>query len=509
MVNAMHHYLGIDLGTSSLKIVVCNQKGEILANKVQSYEVLFPKNGWHEQDTDDWLNALKKVIDEVSRENPKLLDKLQTISVTGQMHGIVPVNAQGDALHHAIIWSDQRNVEELDSIKALLPEKEWVKITGNRPNISFTIGKIMWFKKHYPNLYKKTTSFLLPKDFIRFKLNEKLATDYSDASATLLMDVEKKSWSKEILELIGLDENKLPPIQESTVTSGFITEKASKAYGLKKGIPIICGCGDAQAQAIGNGIVNEKDWLCTIGTSGQLFVSIDNLSIDPNGTVHTLAHGDPRKWVIMGATLSAGMSFKWLAESIFNRRYSFQELLDLAGKAKPGANWLLFLPYLNGERTPHMDEHAKGAFIGLTNEHTHAEMARAVVEGVLFSLYQAFEIVKQITNAEPKSVVLAGGVSEHPLWLSTAANIFNVPVIKRGSRGGGAYGAAMLAAVGAGNFKDLDEVSNLWGLRDKADAYHADPSLHQTYKDLYTIYVKTYDSLKGIYKNLSDLDVKN
>lgn len=504
-MNRMHHYLGIDLGTSSLKILICNQNGEVLADKVKSYEVLFPENGWHEQDTNDWLKALKEAIHEITQENPMLSDGLKGISVTGQMHGIVAVDQDGNALHHAIIWSDQRNAAELNMIKELLPDNRWVEITGNRPNISFTIGKILWFKKHYPDLYTKTSSFLLPKDFIRLQLTEILATDYSDASATLLMDIREKKWSSQIVELAELDLNKLPAIQESTAISGAITKTASKLYGLKQGIPVICGCGDAQAQAIGNGIVNEADWLCTIGTSGQLFVSLDDLAIEPEGTIHTLAHGNPGKWVMMGATLSAGMSFKWFTESILDKRYTYTELLDLASNAKPGANRLLFLPYLYGERTPHMDEHAKGAFIGLTNEHTYAEMARAVVEGVLFSLYQAFNIVKRVTNTAPKSLILAGGVTEHSLWLSAAAHIFDVPVVKRSSRGGGAYGAAMLAAVGTGDFSSLDEVSALWELREEERVYHADPELHQSYREIYDIYSKSYDSIKGIYKDLSDL----
>lgn len=500
----MHHYLGIDLGTSSMKVLICNQKGEVLNHNVKNYEVLNPKNGWHEQDTNDWLHALKEAISELSSETPELLDDLRAISITGQMHGIVPVDDEGNALHHAIIWSDQRNARELDMIKTLMPDDEWVKLTGNRPNISFSIGKIMWFKKHHPNLYDRTKAFLLPKDFIRCKLTEVLATDYSDASATLLMDIREKKWSENILELTGLDGNKLPVIQESTAISGFVTENGSKLSGLKSGIPVICGCGDAQAQAIGNGIVNEDNWLCTIGTSGQLFVSTDQLDIDPKGTVHTLAHGDPSKWVLMGATLSAGMSFKWLRESVFDGRYSYKELLDLAAKTHAGANGLLFFPYLNGERTPVMDEHAKGAFIGLTNEHTHAEMARAVVEGVLFSLYQAFTIIRNITDLEPKSIVLAGGATGHPLWLNTAADIFQIPVVIRGSRGGGAYGAAMLAAVGAGDFKNLDGVSHIWELRDDMEVHNPDPHLQPLYQQLFDIYAQAYDSLKGMFKSLSD-----
>lgn len=503
----MKHYLGIDLGTSSLKVVVVNQSGEILNSATKSYDVHTPQDGWIEQDTNQWLTALRAALADVDKINSKILKEISVITVTGQMHGIVPVDKNGNALNHAIIWSDRRNEEELAALNSELTNEEWVAVTGNRPNISFTLGKIMWFKKHCPDLYEQTNKFLLPKDFLRMKLTGTFETDYSDASATLLMDLQTLEWSKKIISTFQIDEAKLPAIKSSQVLTGSITKKAAGVFGLSEGTAVICGCGDAQAQALGNGIITSKDWLCTIGTSGQLFVSTDKPAIEKGGTLHAFAHAAPGKWVLMGATLSAGMSFKWLAESIFSKELEIKDLLDLASTASPGAKKLLFLPYLFGERTPYMDEKAKGTFIGFTNEHTKAEVARAVVEGVLFSLYQSFKLVKKTIGNRCEHILLTGGAAQHDLWVTTAANIFNVPVVRNTNRGGGAYGAAMLAAVGNGDFNNLAEVSERWGLHQYEQVYYPNQTLHNDYQKLYIIYATAYDSLKEVFHRLHDCRV--
>ncbi|ETI67525.1 xylulokinase [Neobacillus vireti LMG 21834] len=503
----MKHYLGIDLGTSALKVVIVNSSGMIVNSVTRSYEVHTPQAGWSEQNTNQWLTAMIEALADVKKANPQILKEINAISVTGQMHGIVPVDKNGNALHHAIIWSDRRNEDELAAMHAALTNEEWVAITGNRPNISFTLGKIIWFKKHFPDLYEKTNKFLLPKDFLRMKLTDTFETDYSDASATLLMDLQTLQWSEKIVNIFPIDRSKLPGINLSTASTGSITRNAAESFGLNEGTVVICGCGDAQAQALGNGIINSKDWLCTIGTSGQLFVSTDLPAIEKNGTLHSFVHAYPGKWVLMGATLSAGMSFKWLTESIFSSDLEIRDLLDLAGMASPGAKRLLFLPYLFGERSPHMDEKAKGSFIGFTNEHTKSEMARAVVEGVLFSLYQSFKIVEKTIGQKCEHILLTGGAAQHDLWVTTAANIFNVPVVRNKNRGGGAYGAAMLAAVGAGDFNTLEEVSACWGLRQYEKVYLPNQVLHEEYEKLYQIFAETYDSLKEIFHRLHDCEV--
>ncbi|MEH7380516.1 xylulokinase [Bacillus sp. JJ1533] len=498
----MSNYLGIDLGTSSVKCLITDHKGQVVASSVRTYQVLTPQPMWHEQDPNDWLEALKKALRDIEKDDNQILQQVTSLAVTGQMHGIVPVNHNLEPIHHAIIWSDQRNKEELALIKESLSLEKWVELTGNRPNMSFTLGKILWFKKHFPELYRDTYKFLLPKDFIRLNLTGVLDTDESDASATLMMDLKTKDWSTEILELFQLDRDKLPNIVPSTHVSGTVIKEVSAHYSLKEGTPVICGCGDAQAQAIGNGIVNEKAWLCTIGTSGQLFVSSDELKTVKDGSVHTLAHGDSEKYVMMGATLSAGNSFKWFKEKVLDSTYDFGYLLDLASDIEPGAKKLIFLPYLNGERTPHMDENAKGTFIGLTSEHTKAEMARSIVEGVLFSLYEAYCLIQQRMESSPDYIVLTGGAAEHPVWLTTAANLFNLPIVRKNSRGGGAYGAAMLAAVGVNDFANLDDLSKQWGLQEIEEVFQPDSTKHSSYNQLFSIYQKCYQSLKSIYEEL-------
>ncbi|WP_179292581.1 xylulokinase [Bacillus sp. 7884-1] len=500
----MKNFLGIDLGTSSIKLVVVNQLGEILVSKTKSYQVYMPREGWIEQKPDEWLAAMREALFYLKKKKTGNFKDLKAISVTGQMHGIVPVDKNGTALHPAIIWSDRRNEAELAAMQSVLTNEEWVAITGNRSNISFTLGKIIWFKKHFPELYEKTDKFLLPKDFIRMQLTGTFETDYSDASATLLMDLQLLKWSKKITELFQIDESKLPDIKHSTDLIGSISKNAAEEFHLKEGTPVICGCGDAQAQALGNGVISSKNWLCTIGTSGQLFMSSDKLAIEKSGTLHTFAHAAPGKFVLMGATLSAGMSFKWLVESIFINKLEIKELLDLASTARPGAKQLLFMPYLFGERSPYMDEKAKGTFIGFTHEHTMAEMARAVVEGVLFSLYQSYKIVEQTSGKKCEYLYVTGGAAQHELWPKAAANIFNVPVVRNRSRGGGAFGAAMLAAVGSGDFSSLEEVSERWGLEQYEQVYQPDLTLHRQYQKLFQIFANSYDSLKEVFHGLHE-----
>ena len=500
----MKKYLGIDLGTSSLKVVVVNQRGEIINSSTMHYDVIIRNEGWVEQNPDQWLKALKEALTDLKKFDSQILKEINAVSVTGQMHGIVPVDEFGNALHHAIIWSDRRNEQELAALQTELTNEEWVTITGNRPNISFTLGKILWFKNHEPELYEKTDKFLLPKDYLRMQLTGIAETDYSDASATLLLDIRTLKWSEKIMNLFLLKRSKLPEIKSSISSSGAITRISAETFGLKEGTAVICGCGDAQAQALGNGIIHQKDWLCTVGTSGQLFVSTDRLAMEKSGKLHTLVHADPGKWVLMGATLSAGMSFKWLAESIFDSQLEIKELLDLASTASAGSKNLLFLPYLFGERSPYMDERAKGTFIGFTNEHTKSEMSRAVVEGVLFSLYQSFKIVEETIGQKCKYLVLTGGGAQHDLWVKSAADIFNVPVVRNNSRGGGAYGAAMLAAVGTGDYNTLSQVAEKWGLYQHEMVYYPNSALHEKYEKLYQVYVRAYDSLKEIFHGLHD-----
>jgi len=501
----MCHYLGIDLGTSSIKVTIVNQHGKVLVDGIHSYGIIEKNNGWIEQNPQEWLQGLRSVLHEIATKDRSLLEKIISVSVTGQMHGIVPVDDNGSSLHHAIIWSDQRNEKELEQLHALLTNEQWVNMTGNRPNISFTIGKIMWFKKHYPKLYDRVYKFLLPKDYIRMHLTGTFATDYSDASATLLMDVQQKSWSEKIIHLTKLDAQKLPEIKGSTDVVGSVTNYATQTYGLKEGTTVICGCGDALAQALGNGGVHSNDWLCTIGTSGQIIASTEDLKIEQKGSVHTLAHAVPDQWVTMGATLSAGRSFQWFVEAFYEKNQDLETILDAAKNINPASNQLLFLPYLYGERSPYMDEKAKGTFIGLTHEHTNSHAVRAVVEGVLFSLFQSLNIIKQTTALTPEHMILTGGAASHDFWAQTAATIFNVPIVRKANRGGGAYGAAMLAAVGVTDFKDLEEVVDAWDLTEHENILYPNESQSMHYEKKYSIYGKSYDALKEIFHDLHEL----
>lgn len=500
------NYLGIDLGTSSIKILLVDENGKSLAEASKHYDLLTPQEGWVEQNPQDWIKALENGLSELLKNNNEAFRTIRSISVTGQMHGIVPIDKDKRVVHNAIIWSDQRNESELMKLRSILSNEEWAAITGNQPNMSFSLGKMIWFRKHNPEAYERVDQFLLPKDYIRMKLTGQNFTDYTDASAMLILDVKEKNWSPNILKLIGDDlAEKLPALKNSMDVAGAVTKEASRQFGLQNGIPVICGCGDAQAQAVGNGVIDSDNWLCTVGTSGQLLAPMENLEIEKQGTVHTLCHPEDGKWIMMGATLSAGMSFKWMAERFFANQETIPALLELAGQAEPGSGKLLFLPYLFGERTPYMDEKAKGALIGLTYQHTKAEICRAVIEGVLFSLNQSYKIIEKLHSHAPETIVFTGGAAQSELWLQTAANIFGKPIIRKSGNGGAAYGAAMIAAVGAGDFADLEEVSKKWNLNKVSQRFEPEWKRNERYQKLFQIYLKSYSKMKEIFHELHDI----
>ncbi|MDN4524083.1 xylulokinase [Fictibacillus fluitans] len=498
----MNCYLGIDLGTSSLKVLLVNSRGEVVSASSKAYPIHTPSPNWMEQNPSDWIAALKKAIAEIKENNPVEYGELKSIGMTGQMHGIVPVDQEGGVCSPAIIWSDQRNEAEAQQLKEWYSTEQWVDTTGNQPNISFSLGKIMWYKRHYPDLYQKTDVFLLPKDYIRMYLTGSRETDYTDGSATLMMDLSKREWSDDILSKADIEKNKLPSLCESTKTTGQVTKEAAMELGLAEGVPVVCGCGDAQAQAIGNGVMEESTWLCTIGTSGQLFVTSSELFNQSKDTIHTLCHPEQAKWAVMGATLSAGASLSWLAAQQYKNQIPIKQLMDEGSNARKDRGIPLFWPYLAGERTPYMDSGAKGAFIGFTAQSTRAETVRGLIEGVVYSLYHSMEYLKGRTGCTPERLVLSGGATLHPLWGQVVADVFGIPVHVKASKGGAALGAAMLAAVGVKDFPSLTEVMDHWELDKSSFVFHPDEKEAPYHQKRMNLYITGYGQMKEIFNGL-------
>ncbi len=491
--------LAIDVGTSSVKLAAVNEAGAIVQTAAVEYPVDSPQTGWFEQSAEYWTAAIIKGM-AAFRNDP-----VRAISVTGQMHGLVAVREGGKVLHPAILWSDRRCDAEVAAMLEKFSLQQWMEMTGNRPNVSFTLAKLMWFKRHKPDLYEQASCFLLPKDYIRYWLTAEMATDPSDASATLMFDLAEKRWSSTVLEAFDLDQGKLPPILSSAALAGKLKEETAQPLGLEAGIPVYCGAGDAECQAIGNGVVHPGSWLCSIGSGGQIFTPLEEPLIDLQGKLHTLCHGVAGRWHIMGATLSAGASLSWLAKHIYGMesRQDESSLIAEAAHSPAGAGGLLFTPYLFGERTPYMDSNARGTFIGLDYNHTRADMTRAVIEGVLFSLKQSKEAIVDLGLKQPDSLIITGGPAEDALWRQIAADIFGIPVHTFTSRSGAAYGAAILAAVGLGWFAHAEDAAQAW-LTQADLVYPLKENIH-LYQRMYKLYTGIYPALNEIFAAANEI----
>ncbi|WP_027417965.1 xylulokinase [Aneurinibacillus terranovensis] len=505
----MDTLLGIDLGTSSIKIILADRSGSVLCSTTKEYKLVTPNAGWAEQDPADWIQALHDGMNELFTCFPNEAGRVQGIGITGQMHGLVPVGLDGNPVCNAVLWADRRCEEEVRELESKIPLEKWMDTTGSRPNVSFTLPKILWMRRNQPDLFDRTAFFMLPKDFLRYYLTGIRATDETDASATLMYDIVNREWSQNILTAFTLDAERLPSVLSSSSQAGVLTDGPAKALGLSSGIPVICGAGDAEAQAIGNGIVRPNSWLCTIGTGGQIFTPVAQANTDRQGRIHTLCHGVSGMWHVMGATLSAGMSLQWLSRHILHMEGdgAYNELVDLVAHSRPGANGLIFLPYLFGERTPHMDDKAKGAFIGFNFHHMRKDMVRSVIEGVLFSLRECIDIMQEIGLPFPLSICMTGGAAESIGWRQLAADIFGVPVTRCTSRGGSAYGAIILTAVGIGWFPTVEAAADSWVTA--IDTVYPDDTAHEAYRELYEIFRDAYKNLQGTFAKLDDAAKKS
>jgi xylulokinase len=447
--------LGIDVGTGGTRAVLLDQAGRVLgAATAEHAEMASPQLGWAEQDPRDWWRAARVAIEECLTAAGATGAEVSAVGLSGQMHGLVLLDATGEVVRPALLWCDQRTEEECREITERVGAKRLIELVANPALTGFTLPKIWWVRKHEPELWSRVRSIMLPKDYVRFKLTGARATDVADASGTLLFDVAKRRWSAEMLEASDLNGDILPEVFESPEITGRVTKDGAAASGLREGTPVVAGGGDQAAGAVGMGIVAPGNVSATIGTSGVVFAATSDPVVEPKGRIHTFCHAIPGRWHVMGVTQGAGLSLRWFRDQ-FGGGASYDSLMIEAAAAPPGSDGLLWAPYLMGERTPHLDPNARGALVGLTAQHTRAHVIRAILEGVAFSLRDTFTIFREL-GVPVKSIRLGGGGARSYLWQQIQADIYGMPVDLVAAEEGAAYGAALLAGVGAGMWASVD-----------------------------------------------------
>ena len=448
------NFLGIDVGTGGSRVVVIDENGKVTASANAAHaDFASPEIGWAEQSPDDWWRVVVAAIREVLR-NVKA-EEIGAIGFSGQMHGSVFLDETDTVIRPALLWCDQRTGKQCAEITEKTGAENLINLVSNPAVTGFALPKLLWLRENEPENWEKVKTVLLPKDYIRLKLSGDKASDVADSSGTLLFDVKRRKWSNEMLDAFEINKNLLPKVYESIDVTGKISKSAAEETGLKEGTLLVAGAGDNASGAIGMGITEAGKTSATIGTSGVIFAVTDAPKLDLKGRIHTLCHAIPARWHNTGVTLAAGLSLKWFRAN-FGEGKSFDELTDEAAKIPAGADGAIWLPYLMGERTPHLDPNARAAFVGLTASHTRAHLTRAVLEGVAFSLRDSLEIFKE-SGAEISSVRLGGGGAKSKLWRQIQSDVYGKTVEIIEADEGAAFGAAILAGVGFGHWKTVDE----------------------------------------------------
>jgi xylulokinase len=453
--------LGIDVGTGGTRAVVLDDVGHIVASATDEHAPFAsPQTGWAEQAPTDWWRACTGAVRAVLAQDGVSADEIASIGLTGQMHGTVLLDERGEVLRPALIWCDQRTDAQCRAITELVGAERLIELTLNPALTNFSLTKMLWVREHEPQLWARVRSFLLPKDYVRFRLTGERATDVADASGTLLLDVTRRRWSEEMLAATELDEALLPAVYESPEVTGRVSAVGAAATGLREGTPVVAGAGDQAAGAVGMGIVKPGMVSATIGTSGVVFAATAQPSLDPQGRVHTFCHAIPGRWHVMGVTQAAGLSLRWFrdrfgAAGALDGRDVYDLLSEEAASAPPGSDGALWAPYLMGERTPHLDPYARAALVGLTASHTRAHVIRAILEGVAFSLRDTLTIFQEM-KVPVETIRLGGGGARSPLWRQVQADTYGRAVEIVEAEEGGAYGAALLAGVGCGVWPSVD-----------------------------------------------------
>ena len=452
--------LGIDVGTGGTRAVLVDDDGHVLASATEDHKPFAsPHSGWAEQDPDDWWRACQIAVRAVLGGNLAGREEIAAIGLSGQMHGAVVLDDHGDVLRPALIWSDQRTVDQCRAIVDRVGQARLIELTANPALTAFTLPKLLWIRDHEPETWNRVRTVLLPKDYVRLRLTGERATDVADASGTLLFDVANRRWSTAMLDAAEIDERVLARAYESTEVTGAVSKAGAEATGLAEGTPVVAGAGDQAAGAVGMGVVRPGVVSATIGTSGVVFAATDRPTRDSHGRLHTFCHAVPERWHVMGVTQAAGLSLSWFEDrfgaGVDDGRDPYERLFDEAATAPPGADGVLWTPYLFGERTPHLDPNARAALVGLTATHGRPHVIRAILEGVAFSLRDTLTIFDEM-DVPVRAIRLGGGGARSPLWRQVQADVYGREVELLEAEEGAAYGAAILAGVGAGVWPSVD-----------------------------------------------------
>ncbi len=493
------YWLGIDVGTGGTRALLLDENGNVAAGCTEAHaEMQMQKPLWAEQDPDDWWRATQAAIRGVLREAQVDGASIKGIGFSGQMHGLVMLDAAGTVIRPSLIWCDQRSQSQVDWIHSRIGRERVIQLTANPSITGFTLPKLLWVRDNDPASYDRLHTVLLPKDYVRFKLSGELAQDVSDASGTGVFDVANRNWSRPMLEELGLNPSWFPPVFESSQLCGRITTEAAVATGLHPGTPMVAGAGDQAASAVGNGIVETGIASCTLGTSGVVFAHMDAPAYDPGGRVHTFCHAVPGKWHVMGVTQGAGLSLQWFRNTLAPGE-SYDSLMTQAAEANLGSNGLFWLPYLMGERTPHLDAAARGGWIGITARHQRRDLIRSIIEGVSFSQKDCLDIIVEI-GVELIRVRASGGGAKSLFWRQILADVFARRVSTVASQEGSAYGAGLLAMVGTGGFSSVTEACSAC----VKDTTMIDPRPRESvsYSRQHEIYRTLYPTLKATFRLL-------
>jgi xylulokinase len=499
------YLLGIDISTTSAKALIINNKGKIIASATSNIHLFTPKPLWSEQDPNEWWKGIVKSIHIAIKQANIMPEEIIAIGLTGQMHSLVVLDNKGTVLRPAILWNDQRTAAECEQITKLIGLDQIIQICGNQPLPGFTAPKILWIRNNEPTIYKLISHILLPKDYIRYLLTGDYAMDKADGSGTILFNLQTRNWSQELLDKMDLPHQWFPPTFEGPEITGSVSDLVAKITGLQKGTPVAAGGGDQAAQAIGVGVVENNKIALTLGTSGVVFVPTDKPFIEPNGRLHSFCHAIPNTWHLMGVMLSAAGSLQWYHDQ-FAPTTALSKLIEQSKSVPIGSEGLFFLPYLTGERTPHADPYARGAFIGLTIRHTSAHLTRAVLEGVAYGMRDNFELIKNtlrdnnkenVINLERIQIYLSGGGTKSTFWTQILANILNKELYLVNTTEGAAYGAAILAGVGVGIWESVQKACQ--EVIEINQLISPEPSVAADYEKLYQKFRELYPALKPYY----------
>jgi xylulokinase len=482
--------IGVDVGTTGAQAVAVDEAGRVLATASSAYPLLTPKPQWTEQDPEAWWRAVREVIAVVSREVPTSDGAVCGVGLTGQMHGSVFLDTAGDVIRPALLWNDQRTGKQCAEITERVGQQRLVEITGNPALTGFQAPKVLWLRDEEPEAYRRLAHVLLPKDYIRYRLTGEFATDASDAAGTLLLDLRKRAWSIEVLDALEVPHAWLPTVCESPETAGSVLSDVAADLGLPSGTPVAAGGGDNAAAAIGTAITRDGVVSSSIGTSGVLFAHSDQAVVDPSGRVHAFCHAVPSAYCMLAVTLSAGGSLRWWRDVT---GMDYASLVEEAVTVPAGSEGLVFLPYLTGERTPHLDPEARGLFLGLTARHTRGHLTRALMEGVLFGLRDGLEIMRGL-GVRPTEIRATGGGATSGLWLQLQADVYGTPIHRLEMEEGAAYGAALLGHISAGTFPNVEGATGV--VRSLEATTDPDPKAMQVYDSLYEVYRPLYRTLR-------------